>query len=128
MLERPISAAAAQQQHATYTCTRFVQYVRLRVIRTTVFATPLDKRVSCLGTDQNIPLRRRRPHDPASTPPCRPSPGAVEAGGHGGGRGKRKCLPRVDKKASKRRGHSDFQSGDHIHASGYTTYIYTESI
>ena len=30
-----------------------------------------------------IPLRRRRPHEPSSRPPCRPSPGAVETGGTG---------------------------------------------
>ena len=30
-----------------------------------------------------ITLRRRRPHQPSGRPPCRPSPGAVEAGGHG---------------------------------------------
>ena len=31
-----------------------------------------------------IPLRRRRPHEPSSRPPCRPSPRAVEASWHDG--------------------------------------------
>ena len=47
-------------------------------------------------------LRLRRPHKASSRPPCRPSPGAVEAGEHGGGRSKRKGPPRVEKRATKR--------------------------
>ena len=43
-------------------------------------------------------------------PPCRPSRGAVEAGGHDGGRSKRKGPPRVEKRAVKRGKHSDFHS------------------
>ena len=41
-------------------------------------------------------LRLRRLTEPSSRPPGRPSPGGVEAGGHGSGRSKRKCEPRVD--------------------------------
>ena len=37
-----------------------------------------------------ILLRLGRPHEPSSRPPGRPSPGEVEAGGHGSGRSKRK--------------------------------------
>ena len=36
-----------------------------------------------------ILLRSRRPHKPSSRPPGRPSPGEIEAGGHGSGRSKR---------------------------------------
>ena len=50
----------------------------------------------------SIPLRRSRPHEPSSRPPCRPSPRAVAAGGHCAGRSKRKCAPRVEDKAAKR--------------------------
>ena len=57
-----------------------------------------------------ITLRRRRPHESSSRPPCRPFPGAVEAGGHGGKRSKRKGPRRVEKKAPKRAEHSDFYS------------------
>ena len=57
-----------------------------------------------------ITLRRRRPHDPSSRPPSRPSRGAVKAGGYGGERSKRKGPPRVEKKAVKRGEHSDFHS------------------
>ena len=57
-----------------------------------------------------ISLRRRRRHEPSSRPPCRPSPGAVETGGHGGGRSKRKGLPPLEKRAAKRGEHSDFHS------------------
>ena len=67
--------------------------------------------ISRFGT----PLQRRRPHEPPSRSPCRPSPGAVTAGGHSGGRSSRKCPPRIDKKASKRGEHSDFQSGDQLY-------------
>ena len=49
-----------------------------------------------------ITLRRRQPHEPSSKPSCRPSRGAVEAGGHGGRRSKRKGPPRVEKRATKR--------------------------
>ena len=49
-----------------------------------------------------IPLRRRRPHEPSSRPPFRPSPGAVEAGGHVDRRIKRKIPPRVEKGVTKR--------------------------
>ena len=34
-------------------------------------------------------LRRCRPHEPSRKPQGTPSPGAVEAGGHGGGKSKR---------------------------------------
>ena len=59
-----------------------------------------------------IPLRRRRPlaFEPSSKPPCRPSSHAVEAGGHGGGRSKRKGLPRAEKTAATRGERSDFHS------------------
>ena len=59
-----------------------------------------------------ILLRLRRPHEPSSRPPGRPSPGEVEAGGHGSGRSKRKGPPRVEKRTSKRGKHSEFQSLD----------------
>ena len=61
-----------------------------------------------------IPLRRRLPHEPSSRPPCRPSPGAVEAGGHGGGRNKRKGKPQVEKRAAKRGERSESYSCDTI--------------
>ena len=57
-----------------------------------------------------ITLRRRQPHEPSSKPSCRPSRGAVEAGGHGGRRSKRKGPPRVEKRAAKRRERSFFHS------------------
>ena len=57
-----------------------------------------------------IPLRPRRPHEPSGRPPCRPSPGAVEAGWHSRGISKRKGPPRVEKRAAKRGEHSDFHS------------------
>ena len=60
----------------------------------------------------DILLRLRRPHEPSSRPPGRPSPGEVEAGGHGSGRSKRKGPPRVEKRASKRGEHSESQSCD----------------
>ena len=44
-----------------------------------------------------ITLRRRRPHVPSSRPVRGLSTGAVKAGGHSGGRSKRKGLPRVEK-------------------------------
>ena len=61
-----------------------------------------------------IPLRRRLPHEPSSRPPCRPSPGAVEAGGHGGARNKRKGKPQVEKRAAKRGERSESYSCDTI--------------
>ena len=45
-------------------------------------------------------------------PPGRPFPSEVEAGGHDSGRRKRNGPPRVDKKASKRREHSESQPWD----------------
>lgn len=45
-----------------------------------------------------ILLRRRRLHEPSGRTPGRPSPGALEAGGHGCGRLKRRGPFYVDKK------------------------------
>ena len=59
-----------------------------------------------------ILLRLRRPHEPLSRPPGRPSPDEVEAGGHGSARNKRHGPPRVDKRAAKRGEHSESQSCD----------------
>lgn len=49
-----------------------------------------------------IPLRSRRPRKPSSRPPCRPSPGIVNAGTGGGGIRKQKRPPRVEEVAAKR--------------------------
>ena len=57
-------------------------------------------------------LRLRRPHEASSRPPGRPSPGEVEAGGHGSGKSKRKGSPRVEKGAVKRGKRSDFHADD----------------
>ena len=62
-----------------------------------------------------MPQRQRRSHESSSRPPCRPSPGAVEAGRHCGGRSERNGPPRVDIKASKRVEPTDFQSSDHMY-------------
>ena len=59
-----------------------------------------------------ILVRLRRPHEPSSRPPGRPSPGEVEADRHGSGRSKRKGPPRVEKRAAKRGKRSDFHSDD----------------
>ena len=59
-----------------------------------------------------ILLRIRRPHEPSSRPPGRPSPGEVETGGYDSGRGKRKGPPRVEKRAAKRGKNSEPQSFD----------------
>ena len=59
-----------------------------------------------------ILVRLRRPHEPSSRPPGRPSPGEVEADRHGSGRSKRKGPPRVEKRAAKRGEHSELQSWD----------------
>ena len=84
----------------------------------------MGKSISCFGGSPTflrfgIPLRRRRPHEPSSRPP---SPGAVEAGGHGGGRSKRNWSTsrrQKDLEARKALGFPVRQS----HASGYPTYI-----
>ena len=55
-------------------------------------------------------LRLRRPHEPLSRPQGRPSPVAVEAGGHGSRRIQRKGTSRVDRRASKRGEHKECQS------------------
>ena len=57
-----------------------------------------------------IPLRRCRPHEPSSRPPCRPTLVAVEAGGRGGARSERKGSPRVEKRAPERGARSFFPS------------------
>ena len=56
-----------------------------------------------------ILMRLRRPHEPSSRPPGRPSPGELETGRHGSRRRKRNGPPRVDKRASKR-GESTLES------------------
>ena len=56
-----------------------------------------------------ILLRLRRPHEPSSRAPGRPSPGELETGRHGSRRRKRNGPPRVDKRASKR-GESTLES------------------
>ena len=48
-----------------------------------------------------ILLRLRRPHVASSRPLGRPSPGEVEAGGHGRRRSKRQSPPRVEKRGRK---------------------------
>ena len=70
-----------------------------------------------------ILLRLGRPHEPSSRPPGRPSPGEVEAGGHGSARSKRKGPPRVEKRAEKHGEHSGIPVLRR-HDSGYPTYIY----
>ena len=60
-----------------------------------------------------IRLRLRRPHEPSSGPPGRPSSGKVLASGHGSGRSKRKGSPRVEKRAAKRGDLSVFHADDH---------------
>ena len=57
-------------------------------------------------------VRLRQPHEASNRPPCRPSPGEVEAGGHGNGRSILKGSPRVEKRAAKRGERSDFHSED----------------
>ena len=57
-------------------------------------------------------LRLRRPHEPASRLPGRPSSSEVEAGGYGSRRSKRNGHSRVDKRASKRVEHPESQSCD----------------
>ena len=55
----------------------------------------------------------RRPQEPSGRPQhsCRPSPGEVEAGGHGRGRRQRKGPPRVEKRAARRGERSDYDCG-----------------
>ena len=60
-------------------------------------------------------MRLRRPHEPSSRPPGRPSPCEVEGGEHGSGRRKRKGPPRIEKRVAKRGERSDFHSVDHRH-------------
>ena len=62
----------------------------------------------------SILLRQRRPREPSSRPPGKPSPGALEADGLCSAKKKRKGLLHVDEKSLKSREHSDFQSNDHV--------------
>ena len=55
------------------------------------------------------------------------SPGAGEAGGHVGGRSKRKGPPRVEQKAAKRGVRSDFHSFNDAIWIFYIDYIYTST-
>ena len=77
--------------------------------------------VSYSETGMNVPtfsrfrilLRLCRPLEPSSRPPGRPSPGEVEAEGHGSAiRSKRNDPPRVDKRASECGEHAESQSCD----------------
>ena len=76
-----------------------------RLCNRSFFPHHLRVSVSYSEAGMNVPpfsrfrilLRLRRPQEPSSRPPGRPSPGEVEAGGHGSGRNKRNGPPRVDK-------------------------------
>ena len=60
----------------------FLRHLRMSISYQKAGAyVPMSSRIRIL-------LRRRRPDEPSNRPPCRPSPGADEAGGHGGGRSK----------------------------------------
>ena len=82
-----------------------------------VFPRRLRMSVSYSEAGVNVPtfsqfrilVRLCRLHEPSRRTPGRPSPGEIEAGGHGSGRSTPKGSPRVDKCGER----SDFYSDDH---------------
>ena len=68
----------------------FSHPLRMRAFQIQKWAHSLRADVYIIAVSHTYTLRRRRPHEPSSRPPCRPFPDAVEPGGHGGGKSKRK--------------------------------------